>query len=52
MRTLDWIVVVAYLTWVVGDGLRQARQSRNVEGFLVASRSLPWWLVEIGRAHV
>ena len=45
MRTLDWIVVVAYLTWVVGDGLRQARQSRNVEGFLVASRSLPWWLV-------
>ena len=45
MRTLDWIVVVAYLTWVVGDGLRQARQSRNVEGFLVAGRSLPWWLV-------
>lgn len=45
MRTLDWIVVVGYLTWVVGDGLRQARQSRNVEGFLVAGRSLPWWLV-------
>jgi len=37
--------VVAYLVWVVGDGLRQARKSRTVEGFLVAGRSLPWWLV-------
>ena len=45
MRTLDWLVVVAYLVWVVGDGLRQARKSRTVEGFLVAGRSLPWWLV-------
>ncbi len=45
MSTLDWIVVVAYLTWVVGDGLRQARQSKTAEGFLVAGRSLPWWLV-------
>ena len=45
MRTVDWLVVVAYLVWVVGDGLRQARKSRTVEGFLVAGRSLPWWLV-------
>src|SRR6478735_897317 len=47
MRPLDWIVVAAYLIWVVGDGLRQARLSKNVEGFLVAGRSLPWWLVGI-----
>jgi SSS family transporter len=45
MRTFDWLVVAAYLVWVVGDGLRQARKSRTVEGFLVAGRSLPWWLV-------
>ena len=45
MRPVDWLVVVAYLVWVVGDGLRQARKSRTVEGFLVAGRSLPWWLV-------
>ena len=45
MRPLDWAVVVGYVTWVVWDGLRQARQSRSVEGFLVAGRSLPWWLV-------
>ncbi len=45
MRALDWLVVVSYLTWVVWDGLRQAKRSKDVEGFLVAGRSLPWWLV-------
>jgi solute:Na+ symporter, SSS family len=45
MSLIDWGVVVAYLTWVVWDGLRQARKSQDVEGYLVASRSLPWWLV-------
>jgi SSS family solute:Na+ symporter len=47
MRPLDWAVVVGYVTWVVWDGLRQARLSRSVEGFLVAGRSLPWWLVGV-----
>ena len=45
MRPIDWAVVVAYLTWVIWDGLRQARRSKDVEGYLLASRSLPWWLV-------
>lgn len=45
MRPLDWAVVIAYLIWVVGDGLRQARRSKDVEGYMVASRSLPWWMV-------
>ena len=45
MRPLDWAVVIAYLIWVVGDGLRQARRSKDLEGYMVASRSLPWWMV-------
>jgi SSS family solute:Na+ symporter len=45
MRTVDWLVVVAYLIWVVGDGLRQARKSKDVANYLLAGRSLPWWLV-------
>lgn len=45
MRPIDWAVVIGYVTWVVWDGLRQARQSKSVEGYLVAGRSLPWWLV-------
>jgi Na+/proline symporter len=45
MHAIDWIVVAAYLTWVLWDGIRQARRSKDVEGFMVAGRSLPWWLV-------
>ncbi len=45
MSRIDWLVVIAYLTWVIWDGLRQARKSKELEGYLVAGRSLPWWLV-------
>jgi SSS family transporter len=45
MSAIDWLVVIVYLTWVVWDGLRQARKSKELESYLVASRSLPWWLV-------
>ena len=45
MHLIDWLVVASYLTWVVWDGLRQAKRSKDVEGYLVAGRSLPWWLV-------
>jgi Na+/proline symporter len=45
MSSIDWLVVFGYVTWVVWDGLRQARRSKELEGYLVAGRSLPWWLV-------
>jgi SSS family transporter len=45
MSAIDWLVVASYVTWVVWDGLRQARRSKRLEGYLVAGRSLPWWLV-------
>ena len=45
MSLIDWAFVASYLTWVVWDGLRQARRSKELEGYLLASRSLPWWLV-------
>ena len=45
MSTIDWLVVASYVTWVVWDGLRQAKRSKKLEGYLVAGRSLPWWLV-------
>ena len=45
MSAIDWLVVASYVTWVVWDGLRQARRSKQLEGYLVAGRSLPWWLV-------
>ncbi|MGH9386284.1 MAG: sodium:solute symporter family transporter, partial [Vicinamibacterales bacterium] len=45
MSVVDWLVVASYVTWVVWDGLRQAKRSKQLEGYLVAGRSLPWWLV-------
>jgi len=45
MRTLDWLVVVAYLVWIIYTGLRKTRASNEVEGYFLAKRSLPWWAV-------
>jgi|SRR5579862_863565 len=45
MRALDWTVVAVYLTWIVWSGLRAANRSNDVDGYLRANRSLPWWAV-------
>ena len=45
MRLLDWVVVAAYLIWIVVDGLRRTRAAQEVEGYFLANRSLPWWAV-------
>jgi SSS family transporter len=45
MRLLDWLVVVAYLTYVVVDGVRVRRRARGTSGYFLANRNLPWWAV-------
>lgn len=45
MKTLDWIIVAAYLIYIVYDGLRLTKKSQEVEGYFLANRSLPWWAV-------
>jgi SSS family solute:Na+ symporter len=45
LRALDWLVVVAYLSWVIIDGLRRSKGTDKVEGYFLANRSLPWWAV-------
>jgi Na+/proline symporter len=45
MRSLDWVVVVLYVGWVVVDGLRRSKGTDKVDGYFLASRSLPWWAV-------
>jgi Na+/proline symporter len=45
MRPLDWIVVAAYLIWIVTDGIRRTKAASEIEGYLLANRSLPWWAV-------
>jgi solute:Na+ symporter, SSS family len=45
MRLVDWLVVFAYLVWIVYDGLRRSKATNEVEGYFLANRSLPWWAV-------
>ena len=45
MHLLDWLVVGAYLVWIVWDGLRRTEGGDKVEGYFLANRSLPWWAV-------
>ena len=45
MHLVDWLIVAAYLTWVVYDGLKRTTGASAVEGYFLANRSLPWWAV-------
>src|SRR5215468_9147680 len=44
MRAFDWAVVIAYVVYVVYDGLRRAKGTDKVEGYFLGNRSLPWWV--------
>ncbi len=45
MHLIDWLVVAAYLVWIVWDGLRRTHSTGELEGYFLANRSLPWWAV-------
>jgi solute:Na+ symporter, SSS family len=45
MHVVDWIVVGAYLTWIVWSGIRKTHSTNELEGYFLAKRSLPWWAV-------
>ncbi|MCC6242832.1 MAG: sodium:solute symporter [Gemmatimonadaceae bacterium] len=45
MHWFNWLIVAVYLSIVVFDGLRRTRGTKNIEGYFLANRSLPWWAV-------
>jgi solute:Na+ symporter, SSS family len=45
MHWIDWTIIGAYLVWIVWDGIRLTKRSDELEGYFLASRSLPWWAV-------
>ena len=45
MHPIDWTILVAYLTWIIWDGVRRAKDTDRVEGYFLANQSLPWWAV-------
>src|SRR5438477_12390601 len=45
MHPLNWLIVVGWLVYVVTHGIRRSKGTKDIEGFLLANRSLPWWAV-------
>ncbi|MFI5231306.1 MAG: sodium:solute symporter, partial [Gemmatimonadales bacterium] len=45
MHWLNWLIVVGYLGYVCVDGIRRSKGTREIEGYFLANRALPWWAV-------
>ena len=45
MNQLDWIVLVVTLTAIISYGIYKSRTTRNLDGYFLSNRSMPWWLV-------
>ena len=45
MSSIDLVIVVLYLTYVVVDSLRRSRGTDQLDGYFLGGRSLPWWAV-------
>lgn len=45
MSTIDWIVLVITLVGIITYGLYKSRTSKNLEGYFLSNRSMPWYLV-------
>lgn len=45
MSQVDWIVLIGTLLVIITYGLYKSRTSRNLDGYFLSNRSLPWGLV-------
>jgi Na+/proline symporter len=45
MHTLDWVVLISTLLFIVLYGIRKTRKINSAEGYLVGNREMPFWMV-------
>ena len=45
MTALDWWVIVLVLSGIIVYGLYKSRTTKNLDGYFLDNRSMPWWLV-------
>ena len=45
MSTPDWIILVCVLLSIVLYGIYKSRTTKNLEGYFLSNRSMPWYLV-------
>jgi solute:Na+ symporter, SSS family len=45
VHPLNWVIIVGWLAYVVSHGIRRSKGTKEIEGYFLANRSLPWWAV-------
>jgi SSS family solute:Na+ symporter len=45
MHPLNWAIVIGWLVYVVIHGIRRSTGTKEISGYFLANRSLPWWAV-------
>jgi len=45
MRTLDWLVLIVSIAGIVGYGLYKARGSVTMQSYLLAGKTMRWWVI-------
>src|ERR1700758_1027964 len=45
MSSIDWIVLIVTLVSIVLYGIWKSRGTKNIDGFLLADKKLPWYHV-------
>ncbi|MGI8951206.1 MAG: sodium:solute symporter [Chitinophagaceae bacterium] len=45
MSSVDWIVLIITLAIIVLYGLYKSRTTKNIEGYFLSNRTMPWYLI-------
>ncbi|HXB43404.1 MAG TPA: hypothetical protein VNV85_05075, partial [Puia sp.] len=45
MSSPDWIVLIATLVGIIAYGMYKSRTSKNLDGYFLSDRSMPWFIV-------
>ncbi|MBL0183989.1 MAG: sodium:solute symporter [Chitinophagaceae bacterium] len=45
MSGIDWSILIVTLTGIILYGIYKSRTTKNLEGYFLSNRSLPWYLV-------
>ena len=45
MAVIDWFILIATLAGIITYGLYKSRHSKDLDGYFLGNRSLPWWMI-------
>ena len=48
MSYKDWLVLIITLGLIIAYGVYNSRASKNLEGYFLSNRDMPWYLVLLG----